>query len=290
MADSHRHKTYQGVVFMLVATLALALMGMCVKQMRGAVPVFEIMLVRYGIGLVWLLPFIFRKRFSFRVNCSWHYVARIVAALIAVSCSYFALQFMPVADVYLLTNTAALFVPIVAFFLLKAKTSKEVVISSLIGFGGAALVLRPTAGVFAWPALVALGSGLLVAVSIVELRLIGGRSTPLQTIFYYHLGGAIYGVCFAFFNWQPLGGHLWSLGGVALFGFIYQWMLTYSFRVASVRIISPLLFISVLYGAVIDWIVWGHVPHGLTVLGMLLVTGGAIATVLLGQRTIYGKK
>jgi len=284
----HR-KTLLGVFFMLIATLALALMGMSVKQIRGALPVFEIMLFRYILGLLCLLPFVFHKSFSFRLDCSWHYAARILSALMGVSCSYFALRFMPVADVYLLTNTAALFVPPIAFFLLKVRTSKWVILTSLIGFVGAAFVLRPNAGVIAWPAILALGAGLLMAVSIVELRLIGGRSTPLQTLFYYYLGGVVYSALFAFIDWQPMRGHLWSLGGVALFGFIYQWALTYSFRAASVRIISPLLFVTVLFGVIIDWVVWNHVPQGLTLLGMALVIVGSISTVCVGHKTIHGK-
>lgn len=284
----HR-KTLIGVLYMLVATLMLALMGMCVKQVKGSIPVFEIMFFRYSLGLVCLLPLTLRKNFSFRVNCSWHYTGRILAALLGVSCSYFALRFLPVADVYLLRSTAALFVPLVAFFLLKARTSKWVILTSLIGFAGAAFVLKPNSGVFAWPALIALGAGLLTAVSIVELRLISGRSSPLQTVFYYHLGGAAFGGLLTLFNWQPIGESLWSLGGVALFGFMYQWALTYTFRFGSVRIVSPLLFVTVFFGALIDWIVWDHVPQFLTIVGMCLVIAGSIATVILGHKTIYGK-
>lgn len=285
-----RHRTTLGVAYMLVATLMLALMGLCVKELGGSVPVFEILLFRYSLGLICLLPFTLCKSFSFRVNCSWHYAARIAAALIGVSCTYFALRFIPLADTYLLTNTAVLFVPPIAYLLLGAKTSRWVILTSLIGFLGAAFVLRPNSALFAWPALIALLAGLLIAVSIVELRLIGGRSTPLQTLFYYHLGGVVYGGIFTLFHWEPIEGHLWSLGGVALFGFVYQWMFTLSFRAASVRIISPLLFISVLFGAIIDWLVWRHVPESLTVVGMALVIAGSIATVLIGQKTTrYGK-
>lgn len=281
-----RRKTSVGVAYMLVATLMLALMSLCVKRLSGAIPVFEILLFRYSLGLICLLPFTQLRSFSFRINCSWHYAARITAALVGVSCIYFSLRYMPLAQTCLLTNTAALFVPPIAYFLLKAKTSKWVILTSLIGFLGAALVLRPDSSLFEWPALIALLAGLLWALSIVELRLIGGRSTPLQTVFYYHLGGVVYGGFFTLFHWEPIGGHLWSLGGVALFGFIYQWMLTLSFRVASVRLIAPLLYVSVLFGAVIDWFVWGHIPQNLTLLGMVLVIAGSIATVLIGKQTL----
>lgn len=293
MNDFSRHQTLLGIFCMIGATLSLALMGTCVKQLAGHVPISQVLFFRFSFGLTLLLPFVFTlKSFSFRVPTPLHYSIRIISALLAVSASYFALQYISVADVYLLTNTAALFVPFVAALLLRVKLIKGVIATSSIGFIGAIMVLKPDSGIVSLPAIVAFASAIFVAISIVEVRLIGSGSTPLQMIFYYQLMGALCAGFVALFQWQPISSQdqLWLLMGVACFGFIYQWGLTHALNRASVRIISPLLFLSVIYGVIIDWLFWDHIPGLVTIIGMALVMAGAIATILYGQKVIYGKK
>jgi len=52
--------------------------------------------------------------------------------------------------------------------------------------------------------------------------------------------------------------------GVGIFGYGYQYFMTKALQLASVRIISPLIYISVIIGGCFGWLIWGVTPSYFT--------------------------
>jgi len=74
--------------------------------------------------------------------------------------------------------------------------------------------------------------------------------------------------------------------GIGVLGTLYQVFATLSYVVAPVRLMSPLLFLGVIFGGIFDWLWWNHAPDLITISGMGLVILGATLTVYFAQKEI----
>ena len=68
--------------------------------------------------------------------------------------------------------------------------------------------------------------------------------------------------------------------------FLFSIFLTEAFRHAPARIIAPFNYFSVVFAAIISWIVWNTSIHWFTITGIVLVIIGAGLTTLLSREII----
>ena len=92
----------------------------------------------------------------------------------------------------------------------------------------------------------------------------------------------------------PLGFHIpsprdfWLLLGVGLIGFLGSALLAYSFEHGKASTLAPLIYTTVVFSGIFDWLIWHHIPDFVAFLGMILVIGGSILSIHFEQR--YQKK
>ncbi len=72
----------------------------------------------------------------------------------------------------------------------------------LIGFVGIALILRPSQQIFSTASCIALVSGILAALAIVEMRIVSKTSSVTQMLFYYFLVSTMVSGIVAAGQWQ----------------------------------------------------------------------------------------
>lgn len=275
-----------GVFYGIISALSFAVMSVFVKIIGQELPTSMLIFFRFGISLIAIIPWILLdSKFSFKVNQPVRYIIRILAALLALFCVFYAIKFIPLVDALLLNNTSPLFVPIIAWFLAGAKTSKKAIGGIVLGFIGVGIILNPGKEIFSAPSLIALGSGLLAALAIVQMRLISKTSTTKQMLFYYFLVSTLAAGILVILQWKtPENMTMWlCLLGIGVFGTLYQVFATLSYVTAPVRLMSPLIFLIVVFGGIFDWLLWNNVPTSLTIIGAACVVIGAFVTVYFGH-------
>jgi len=279
-----------GVLFGIISSFSFALMSVFVKLIGKDLPTSMLLFFRFSTSLILIAPWILTDtNFTFKVHQPIRYVVRIFAALLALFLVFYAIKFIPLVDALLLNNTAPLFVPIIAFIITGAKTPKKAIFGIVLGFVGVGIILNPGKEIFSSAAsLIALVSGVLAALAIVQMRVISKTSTTKQMLFYYFLVSTIAAGILAILQWEtPENLRIWLfLLGIGLFGTLYQLFATLSYVTAPVRLMSPLVFLMVVFGGVFDWLLWGNLPSLLTIVGAIFVVAGAIITVYFGQKEI----
>lgn len=282
-----------GALYGFIAAFSFALMSVFVKKVGTALPTSMLMFSRFLMSMILLMPWVvFAKNFSLKVPHPLRYVLRILAALLSVFFTFYALKFIPLVDVLLLNNTSPLFVPLIVWFMLGVKTSRKAVGGIALGFVGIAIILEPGQEIFTLVALLALLAGFLAGLAIVQMRLISKSSSILQMLFYYFSVSAFVSGIFACIQWQTpthLNEWLWLIG-IGIFGTLYQVFVTLSYSSAPVRLMAPLTFFSVVFGGIFDWLIWNHEPTLMTIVGALCVMGGAMITVYFGQKEMMTLK
>lgn len=281
-----------GATYGIIAAFCFATMSVFVKLIGNDLPTSMVLFARFFTGLMVILPWVIVKPdFSFKVSQPIRYVVRILSTLTALFCIFYAIKFMSLATALLLSNTAPFFVPLIAWLTLGIKTPKPVYFGILIGFIGVGLVLSPSKEIFSFPALIGLSSGLLVAISMLQIRLMSKTNSVEQVLFYYFLISAIILGVLAFAQWKtPSSPKIWLfLLGVGIFGTLHQIFSTVSYATAPVRLMSPLIFLMVFFGGIFDWLLWNKIPSWLAISGALCIILGILVTVYFGKNEIMPK-
>jgi drug/metabolite transporter (DMT)-like permease len=282
----HTQHLGHGILYAIISALSFAIMSVFVKMIGTHLPTAIPIFFRFAVSLILLLPWVIHSsKFRFKVTQPLRYLIRILSALLALFLMFYALKFIPLMNALLLNNTAPLFVPVIVYFLTGAKTSYKTWLGILIGFAGIVLILHPNRQIFSSPAsLIALASGIFAAVAIVQMRLVSKTNSVIQMLFYYFLVSTLISGIVAIGQWQtPLPQVWWLLLDVGVFGALYQIFATLAYVTAPVRLVSPLMFFMVIFGGLSDWVIWGHVPSAMTLIGTGIIVAGSIITIYFGK-------
>ena len=284
MNNAHAENVKLGVLLALSASFCNTVMSVFAKLLGDGQSTTAIVFARFAVGLLVLLPWFCTDKNLLKVKSPMGVLMRCVTSIMAMVCVFYSLNYMPVANVLLLNNTFPLFLPLLSLIMLGIKTPPRMLIGIIIGFLGVALALNPSANAFNWHALIALLSGLLAALAMLQIRLLVQGSSSKQILFYLFAFGTIASGIFLPFSFvMPTSHQFLLLFFVGLFGAGYQLFLTLALNYAKARVVSPIYFSSILFAAVFDWVLWSIKLSTLEVIGLGLIIAGGILTILLAE-------
>jgi drug/metabolite transporter (DMT)-like permease len=149
------HCTMQSL-WMIVASLLFACMGVCVKLGSAYFTTGELVFYRGFVGLL-MMALLLRLQGTPYATPHWRLqLSRGVSGTIALMCYFFALAILPLATAVTLNYTSPLFVAVLLAWWLRERVGKSLFAAVGLGFIGVILLLQPTlqpeqwAG--AWPA------------------------------------------------------------------------------------------------------------------------------------------
>jgi len=275
----------KGICYILIAALFFTFQSAFVKEIGDDSPTVIILFARFSINLLLMIPIIIRdKDFSFKVKCPYLLIFRCIFGIAGLSLFYYVLNYIPLANAILLQNTRPLFIPLILLVFLRKKTVKMVVTGIIISFIGIAIIINPGAGEsFNSIALLALLSGFFTAVVAIFLRMfIRGNNLGKtnEALFYYALFGTIVmSVILPFFWKTPSFYIILLLVGVGVFGMLFQLFMTVSMKYLQVSIATPMMYSAVIFGGILDWVIWNDQITLAFIIGMIIVIAGAFVIV-----------
>ncbi len=265
---------------MTVSALFFAGMGACVKAAGQSLPNAEVVFFRNGLGLLALLPLVFRRGLrDMRTVHAREHLVRGVAGLGAMYCFFYALAHMRLAEAVLLNYSMPLFLPFIEKLWLGEPVPPRLGRSLSLGFAGVILILKPGPGLFEPVALFGVGAALLGALAQVGVRRLTQTEPTTRIVFYFALIATTVSALPLAHAWVTPAPSLWGIllatGGLATLGQIF---LTRAYAEAPAARVGPFIYATVVFAAVLDWLVWGSLPGLLTALGAVLVAGAGVLT------------
>ncbi|WP_085129053.1 DMT family transporter [Mycolicibacter engbaekii] len=263
------------------AFFCVALVGALAKVSGQYTSTGVLLLSQNFVGLLFVIPVAVRGGWSFvRTDRIGLHVLRSAAGTGCWYALFFAIGHIPLANATLLTYSAPLWMPLIAWAVSRQRVSALTWTGAGLGFVGVMFVLQPQAARFSVGELSALAGALFLAIAMMTVRWLGATEPMARVLFYYFLLSTLMAVPFAVADWRPLQAGVWmwlaALGFAQVFS---QALIVLAYRYAPAEKVGPCIYSVIVFTALIDWIVWHHPPALITYAGMALVIGGGLIAV-----------
>ena len=270
-----------GIALRVSAMACMAVLSALVKWTgsRG-VPVFEIIFFRNLFAFVPLGLYIWRTTgFEvLRTQRPFGHLARSVVGLSGMVCGFSAVQYLPLTEATALQFTSPLFMTALSALILAEPVGRHRWAAVVVGFLGVLVMARPIPGqVNVVGVTLGVLSALGAAGAMVAIRQIADTERGPTIVFYFTLGGVVLGLVGSAFGWvvpDPMTLGLLILAG--LIGGVGQLFLTEALRNAPVGVIAPFDYTQLIWASLLGLVIWGDLPHPLTLVGAVLVAASGV--------------
>lgn len=269
-------------LWMVVASLLFACMGVCVKLVAANHSAVEIVFYRSFISLL-LVFALARLRGVSLATAHWHWqLSRGVFGFAAVIAYFSAITLLPLATAVTLNYTSAIFL---AIYLACSgvRLTAGIVGALVIGLTGVALLLKPTLHAEQWVgSLLGLISGALAAMAYFSVRELGWRGEPeIRTVFHFALVSSLCAALWLLFSEiHPVDLRSGSLLlGVAVFATAAQLAMTRAYAAKRTLTTAALAYSTVVFASLFGMVFWNETPDRWSWLAIgLIVASGLAAT------------
>ena len=180
-------------LWVLLSSVSFALMGLCIKQVGGRLPVAEVVLARAIVSLVLSVWMLHQADVSPWGQRRWLLVWRGVVGTIALFCVFGALAGLPLGAATVLQYLNPTFTALLAWIWLGEPFTLRIALAVLLGWLGVVVLTDPTqmvAGLSSLPlqpVMLGLAGAFCSAVAYVSVRALGRSEHPLVVVFYFPL-------------------------------------------------------------------------------------------------------
>ncbi len=281
-----RHDARRGALLMLGATALFTLMGALVKLVGDRIHFLEIMFFRSVLALPVVLLIVARLGQGVRLRTQRlpQHVGRALTGTMAMSCAFFSLTVLPLAEQTALTFTTPLFVTLLAIPFLGERVGIHRFSAVLLGFGGI-LVIALGQGAFQgsinpWIALgmsIAVLHGVFSAMTTLLVRSLSATESSTTIVTWQSILMTCFtGLALPFVWVTPTPWEFLLLLGVGLVGGIAQVMLTEAYASAQVSSLGAYSYTGILWAVLLGWIFFGDTPGIATFVGAGLIVLAAL--------------
>nr|WP_269933146.1 DMT family transporter [Aminobacter sp. HY435] len=286
-AGEERRKANREGVAWVLADMLLVSGGMTalVKAQGMIYPAFQLVFIRAMIGLMFILPLIWRHRHHIRhTKHPWQNISRISCNAIALTSQFLAYTMLPLAVVNALSFSRPLITMAMAAAILGETVSRLRWIGAGTAFAGVLVMLAP--GGVAW------NLGLLAvfctvvfgSLAIIQTRMLRDENTTVMMVF-YTVGLAVITAVPAIFVWQPVKAFDWipllAIGFLAQAG---QYCFLRAYRLADASVLAPIGYLSIVVTAAAGYLFFDEIPETRIIVGAAVVLAALQATAYLERR------
>jgi len=260
---------------MMGAVALFSAMDALMKLLVERYPPMQVTTLRGVASLPFLLlPFLIRGRWHRLQTRRWHWhLGRAAIGVVMLWSFIFAVQRLSLADTYSIFMCAPLLIAALSMPLLREHVAMGQWVAIAVGLAGVLVMLRPTAAGWATlGGLAAVLSAVCYAVSAIALRVLSRSETRESLVFYFTLFLSIGAGFLALPGWRSmLLSDLPLIVGIGFLGATAQHLITEAFRSAPASVVAPFEYTALLWGVMLDLVIWKVLPGAVTLAGGAVV-------------------
>lgn len=279
-----------GIALMLAGCFMFSLNDTLGKWLVATYSVGQLLLIRSIAALLVLAPLMYRAGWRAFKTAPRPGLQLLRAALSSceVGLFYWAVAYLPLADVVTFYLAGPIFVTALSAVLLKESVGWRRWSAVIVGFIGVLIAMRPSSASFSLPALIALTGSLFFAFLMIVTRTVRG-SSDLVLVSTQMVGTLILGAVLAPIGWVTPGPRdyllLGLLGIVALFAHA---CVNRSLKLAPASIVVPYQYTLILWAMVLGYLVFDDVPSLFLIAGAAIIVAAGIFIFLRERKLATG--
>ena len=283
------NKKLLAILLFVTATFFGSLMGVFMRLAQSDINVFTASFLRFGIGFVIILPYLFYSKFNVYKtnNIKLHFIRGIINVP-TMYVGFAALMFIPLEQIQALHFIVPLIVTFLAVFFFKEKIRFVRISALIIGLIGMLVMLRPgiieiNIGVY-----MVLFSSLVWSFIIIITKFLSKNDSPITILTYQYSLVTFFSFFIVIFFWETPSSIIFLYTFLAaLSGTILHIALIYSYKLVDLTLTQPFTFLSLIWASLFGYNVFGEEPDIFTWLGATIIFSGVL---IIFYRESYLKK
>ena len=281
MTSAPAERRLLAILLRLFAAVALTAMFAIVKLASAhGVTLFESLFYRQALALPLVLAVIAAGPglHSVKTQRPWAHVWRTVLGMTGMALNFLTYLLLPLAEATVLLFTVPIFATILSALVLKEPVGRHRWSAVVLGFIGVLIVVRPGGGgLAAHGVAVGLVAAVVVSGVSITLRQIGRTESASTTVFWFTILSTVpFGLAMPFLGKAHDAVTFGLLLALGLFGGLAQLALTASLRLAPVSVVLPMDYSSLVWSALIGWLVFATIPSTNLWLGAPLIIASGL--------------
>ena len=276
-----------GIAYVLAAVACFSGIDAATKSV-GVVPVMMVMWCRFtfqaGITAVLLAP-----RRGLALFATAHPYLQFLRGLLMLTTSGFAflsLRFMPIGEFTAIVMLTPLIMTLIAAVVFAEPVSPLRWTLIVTAFFGAMLVVKPGTDAFRWATLLPIA----VLVLNTSFHLVTSRLAKVDDLgtmhFYTGAVASVLATCALPFAWVSIDS--WTIrigiGLVCAFSAAGHALLILGYSKAGIATLTPLLYVQIVFGTLLGWLIFEHVPDAGSLAGIAVITASGAGCAWLSAR------
>jgi drug/metabolite transporter (DMT)-like permease len=274
MKGSYKKTNGYGIGLMLLAMLLFTINDAIGKWLVVTYPVGQLIAIRSFAALIILLPLATingGKDKIFKVKNLKLHLLRAILAIAEVSCFYWSLRYLPLADVFMFYLASPLFLTAFSIILLKEKVGLLRWCGIVVGFGGVTLIFPPTETTISFPALIAFGGSLSLALMLTLTRVLKATG-DLTLIIFQTIAVGIGGTLTIPMTWiMPSFNDLMLFSFLGFIATTGHYLMNKSVIVSNPSVVAPFQYTSIIWALILGYLIWGDTSSTSALIGSTII-------------------
>jgi len=267
-----------GIAWMLVTMFWFVSLDSMAKYLMQSYPVAQVVWARFFFHVVFVMIAMgFSVRQQIKTQSIILQCARSFFMLTTTVLFFVGLHFLPLATASTIMFVSPIFVTILSVFLLGEKVGVRRWAGVIAGFTGAIVVVRPGFQGFDWSALFVLAAAFTHAFYQIFTRKARLYDSPITSLFYTGLVGAVLMTGVVPFYWQAVAvSDYLLLVSLGLAGGVGHLCLIRAFQSAPASVVAPFSYSSLIWATLYGYILFSDLPDQWTLIGASLIIGSGL--------------
>ncbi|WP_145109794.1 DMT family transporter [Cereibacter sediminicola] len=277
-----------GVALMIAFCVLAPLLDVCAKLASASIPVGQITFARFFVQAILMLPVVMVMGTDWRMGRRMAGLVLLRAIFLILSTYSFvaAITVMPIADALAIAFVEPFILLLLGRLLFGDEVGPRRIAASIVGFGGALMVIQPSLAAFGPVALWPLGTAVFFAFYMLVTRQMSRGMHPVTMQLHTALAGVLVmlpvlaaGEAAAIPTLDPVRpeGFAWLLlFGVGFWASASHICMTYALKFAPSATLAPLHYLEIVAAVGLGYLVFGDFPNPLTWAGIGVISASGL--------------
>ena len=262
-----------------MAWAVLPIMDGMAKHLSTEIHFLEVVWGRYFFMVLISVPItfiFFTKHLSWPKNINIQLV-RSIFLFLSTILFFYAISVLSLAESLTLAFVSPIIVTLLSAILLKEQVGFRRWTAVIVGFIGAIIVIRPGFNDISLATFAGLGTGIAYAFYVISTRKLSSIDSPLLTLIFTGLSGAIIISIIVPFVWITPNYTQWLfLIGLAAVGTLGHFFLILSLNFAEASKLAPFAYFEIVTNIIIGYYFFGDLPDRWIWIGLIIIVSSGV--------------